>query len=67
MSTPAPRRPWATVAGALLYNPAIGSLYAWSVFVRPLEQATGAGRAEISTVFALAIVCFAGGSLLAPA
>ena len=67
MSTPAPRRPWATVAGALLYNPAIGSLYAWSVFVRPLEQATGAARADIWTVFALANVCSAGASLLAPA
>lgn len=36
----------------------MGSLYAWSVFVAPLEARLGASRAEISSVFSLAIVCF---------
>src|SRR5438045_1963056 len=40
-------------------NLALGSLYAWSVFVLPLEKEFGWTRAQTSWVFTIAIVCFA--------
>ncbi len=40
-------------------NLALGSLYAWSVFVLPLEQEFGWKRADTSWVYTIAIVCFA--------
>jgi OFA family oxalate/formate antiporter-like MFS transporter len=40
-------------------NLALGSLYAWSVFVAPLEKEFGWKRADTSTVFMVAIVVFA--------
>lgn len=50
---------WLPVVGGLLMNLALGSLYAWSVFVLPLEKEYGWTRAETSWVFTIAIVCFA--------
>src|SRR4029077_5237549 len=55
---PVPNR-WLPVAGGLLMNLARGSLYAWSVFVPPLEREFGWTRAETSWVYTIAIVCFA--------
>ena len=40
-------------------NLALGSLYAWSVFIPPLEREFGWTRAETSWVYTIAIVCFA--------
>ncbi len=40
-------------------NIALGSLYAWSVFVAPLEKEFGWKRADTSTVFTIAVVVFA--------
>jgi MFS transporter, OFA family, oxalate/formate antiporter len=40
-------------------NLALGSLYAWSVFVLPLEKEFGWTRGQTSWVFTIAIVCFA--------
>ena len=40
-------------------NLALGSLYAWSVFVLPLEQEFGWTRADTSWVYTIAIVVFA--------
>lgn len=40
-------------------NLALGSLYAWSVFVAPLEKEFGWTRAETSLVFTIAVVTFA--------
>jgi MFS transporter, OFA family, oxalate/formate antiporter len=40
-------------------NMALGSLYAWSVFVAPLEKEFGWKRADTSSVFTWAIVVFA--------
>jgi len=40
-------------------NLALGSLYAWSVFVLPLEQEFGWTRADTSLVYTIAIVFFA--------
>jgi OFA family oxalate/formate antiporter-like MFS transporter len=53
-----PRR-WLPVVGGILMNLALGSLYAWSVFVLPLEQEFRWTRAQTSWVFTIAIVCFA--------
>ena len=51
--------------GGLLMTLALGTLYAWSVFVAPLEQEFGWKRAQTSTVFTLAVVMFAASLLLA--
>jgi len=59
-------RPGLAVAAALLLNPVLGALYAWSVFVAPLEAALGAPRAEVSLVFSIAVVAFTAGMLLTP-
>ena len=40
-------------------NLALGSLYAWSVFIGPLEKEFGWKRADTSTVFTIAVVVFA--------
>ena len=39
-------------------NLALGSLYAWSVFVAPLEKQFGWERAGTSMVFTIAVVVF---------
>ncbi|MGA9565840.1 MAG: OFA family MFS transporter [Candidatus Korobacteraceae bacterium] len=50
---------WWRVVGGLLMNIALGTLYAWSVFVAPLEKEFGWKRAETSNVFTIAVVVFA--------
>ena len=40
-------------------NLALGTLYAWSVFVAPLESRFGWKRAETSMVFTIAVIVFA--------
>lgn len=50
---------WRVVIGGVAMNLALGSLYAWSVFVLPLEREFGWKRAETSWVFTIAIVTFA--------
>ena len=50
---------WWRVVGGLLMNIALGTLYAWSVFVAPLEKEFGWKRADTSTVFTIAVVVFA--------
>ena len=40
-------------------NLALGSLYAWSVFVAPLEKEFHWKRADTSNVFIIAVVVFA--------
>src|SRR5712692_9720394 len=50
---------WWRIAGGLLMNLALGSLYAWSVFVAPLEKEFGWKRADTSWVFTWAVVVFA--------
>ena len=41
MYDPRPMNRWRVVAGGVLMNLALGSLYAWSVFVAPLEKEFG--------------------------
>ena len=50
---------WWRVIGGLMMNIALGTLYAWSVFVAPLEKEFGWKRAETSNVFTIAVVVFA--------
>lgn len=50
---------WWRVVGGLSMNLALGSLYAWSVFVAPLEKEFGWKRADTSSVYTWAIVVFA--------
>src|SRR5690349_24633001 len=50
---------WWRVLGALSMNLALGTLYAWSVFVAPLEQQFGWKRADTSMVFTIAVIVFA--------
>lgn len=50
---------WWRVVGGLSMNLALGSLYAWSVFVAPLEKEFGWKRADTSSVFGWAVIVFA--------
>jgi MFS transporter, OFA family, oxalate/formate antiporter len=50
---------WWRVIGGLMMNIALGTLYAWSVFVAPLEKEFGWKRAQTSNVFTIAVVVFA--------
>src|SRR5712691_9266280 len=50
---------WWRVVGGMSMNLALGSLYAWSVFVAPLEKEFGWKRAQTSNVFTYAVVVFA--------
>src|SRR5581483_6371835 len=50
---------WWRVAGGLSMNLALGTLYAWSVFVAPLESRFGWKRADTSAVFTVAVSVFA--------
>jgi OFA family oxalate/formate antiporter-like MFS transporter len=50
---------WLPAIGGICMNLALGSLYAWSVFVLPLEKEFGWTRAETSWVFMIAVVSFA--------
>src|SRR6202050_3373248 len=46
---------WWRVFGGLMMNIALGTLYAWSVFVAPLEKEFGWKRADTSMVFTIAV------------
>jgi MFS transporter, OFA family, oxalate/formate antiporter len=50
---------WWHVVGGMSMNLALGSLYAWSVFVAPLEKEFGWKRTDTSWVFTWAVVVFA--------
>jgi MFS transporter, OFA family, oxalate/formate antiporter len=50
---------WWRVVGGLSMNLALGSLYAWSVFVAPLEKQYKWTRAETTWTFTIAVVVFA--------
>ena len=54
------------LAGAVLLNLMTGSLYAWSLFIAPVQEALEVGRAAVSSIFAVATVAFAAAMFLAP-
>src|SRR5262245_44847323 len=57
---------WRAVAAATTLNAPLGSLYAFSVFLKPLEALLGLSRADLALVFALASAGFGAGMNLAP-
>jgi OFA family oxalate/formate antiporter-like MFS transporter len=50
---------WWRVVGGMSMNLALGTLYAWSVFVAPLEKEFGWKRADTSMIISIAIFVFA--------
>jgi OFA family oxalate/formate antiporter-like MFS transporter len=50
---------WWRVVGGLSMNLALGTLYAWSAFVAPLEKQFGWKRSDTTTTFTIAVVVFA--------
>ena len=62
----APGHPWRVLVAAALIMILFGSLYAWSIFLEPLQAALGATRTAVSTVFAFATISFAAAMLVAP-
>src|SRR5271165_6604862 len=50
---------WWRVVGGLSMNLALGSLYAWSIFVAPLEKQFGWKRADTTIVYSIAVAVFA--------
>jgi len=56
---------WWRLVGGVLMTLALGTLYAWSIFVTPLENEFGWKRAQTSSVFTLAAIMFAASLLLA--
>jgi MFS transporter, OFA family, oxalate/formate antiporter len=65
MAAAVPMGRWWRLAGGLLMTLALGSLYAWSVFVAPLEAEFAWKRSQTSTVFTIAVVMFASSFVLA--
>jgi len=67
VATPAlpvrPERLWAALLAATLMNLPLGSVYAFSVLLRPIEQELGIPRSALSLVFGLATVGFTVGSV----
>src|SRR5262249_28449768 len=57
---------WRAVAAATAFNLPIGSLYAFSVLLRPLEDLLGLTRADLAMVFAVASAGFGAGMNVAP-
>ena len=57
---------WRAIAAATVLNLPLGSLYAFSVFLKPLEALLGLSRAEFALVFALAAAGFGIGGNVAP-
>jgi len=54
------------LAASTALNAPIGSLYAFSVFLRPLEALLGLTRADLAFVFGLAAAAFGAGMMVAP-
>ena len=57
---------WRAVAAGTVLNIPLGSLYAFSVFLEPLEALLGVSRADLALVFAVAAAGFGAGMNLAP-
>jgi OFA family oxalate/formate antiporter-like MFS transporter len=56
----------AALAAATVLNMPFGTIYAFSVFLKPMEAMLGTSRAEMSFVFALATISLTVGMNLAP-
>lgn len=49
---------WWRIVGGLSMNLALGAVYAWSIFVRPLEEEFGWTRADVSITFMVLVAVF---------
>ena len=63
---PRTQRPWAAIAAVTALTLPLGSIYAFSVFLKPIEAELGIPRSALSFVFGLATVGFTVGMNLAP-
>ena len=61
-----PRRALAALLAATALNLPYGTIYAFSVFLRPMEHSLGVSRTQMSLVFACATVMLTTGMNLAP-
>ena len=61
--TARPERLWAALLAATLLNLPFGSVYSFSVFLRPIELELAIPRSALSLVFGMATVGFAAGSV----
>jgi MFS transporter, OFA family, oxalate/formate antiporter len=59
-------RPDATLAAASIMSLPLGSVYAYSVLLAPLEQVLQASRSELASVFGISAVFFTVGANLSP-
>lgn len=59
LTTEAPTSRWTVVAGALIVQVILGTVYAFSVFVKPLEIEFGWSRTATQWAFSLALATFA--------
>ena len=59
-------QPGAALAAATIMSLPLGSIYAFSVLLAPLEQLLQASRSELASVFGISAVCFTIGANLAP-
>ena len=60
------QRPSAAIAAATFMSLPLGSIYAFSVLLMPLEQLLQASRSELASVFGISTVFFTLGANLAP-
>ncbi len=63
-AAPATRNRWVIVVVAVIMQLALGAVYAWSVFVKPLHAEHGWSATEISLTFTLAIFFLGIGSTI---
>jgi OFA family oxalate/formate antiporter-like MFS transporter len=49
---------WWRIVGGLCMNLALGAVYAWSIFVRPLEAEFGWTRAQVSVILTILVLVF---------
>ncbi len=49
---------WWRIVGGLCMNLALGAVYAWSIFVGPLEKEFGWTRAQVSTILTILVLVF---------
>ncbi len=54
------------MAAATILNLPFGTIYAFSVLLKPMEALLGIGRAQMALVFSVASVCFTLGMLMGP-
>ena len=59
-------RPASALAAATVMSLPLGSVYAFSVLLAPLEHVLHASRSELASVFGISAVCFTVGANLAP-